>query len=105
MARGVWKLTFHGRKSNVYYGVVKNGPGKKEWERVKLFADKTASERRLRELQREADQRQAGMITPDVEALKLPIKELRDKYVAALEAARSKVDHVRISGFMLDRLI
>src|SRR4051812_23623967 len=53
-------------KSSCYYGKVKHGA---TWRRVKLYRDKSASERRLGELQREADQSHVGMRTPDIKAL------------------------------------
>ena len=49
------------KKSGSWYGKVKDG-GK--WLRVKLFTDKTSSERRLNDLQRAADQRESGLEHP-----------------------------------------
>jgi integrase len=86
-----------------WFGKVQLGP--KAWRTVRLFTDKTASERELQKLQAQADQRAAGIATPATDKLRQPITTLRDEYLAALERQRHKPDHVRITRFMLDRLI
>lgn len=92
-----------GKKSNVYWGKVKLAPG--SWRKVPLFSDKVASERRLKELQAEADRRAAGIDTADGDRLRLPIKELRDQYVAALDRAGGNPDHARITDCLLGKMI
>lgn len=91
-----------GKKSAKWYGKIQKG-GK--WQRVKLFSDKAASVTRLTELQREADQRAAGMITADSDKLALPIRDLAKLYVDSLRAQNKDADHVRISEWMLNRMI
>ena len=58
----VFKITGRkGKKLAHWYGKIAVSTDKRI--RVKLFTDKTASERRLMELQREADQRASGVRT------------------------------------------
>src|SRR5687768_18412651 len=47
--------------SRCWYGKVQLGP--KAWRTVRLYSDKTASERELQKLQSQADQRAAGIAT------------------------------------------
>ena len=91
-----------GKKSSNWYGKVKCGD---IWRRVKLFTDKAASASRLADLQRQADQRAAGMITADTDRLALPISELAKQYIASLRAQNKDAEHVRISEWMLRRMI
>jgi hypothetical protein len=49
----------NGKRSARYYGKVRVRPG--IWRRVPLTAAKRASDRRLRELQGQADQRRVGL--------------------------------------------
>ena len=90
------------RQSPRWYGKVKVG---NVWKRVRLFTDKTASVRRLTELQCDADQRAAGMITADADKLVLPITELAEAYINSLVAQKKDAEHVRISEWMLNRMI
>jgi hypothetical protein len=87
-------------ESTLYYGKQRLAPGR--WKTVKLFIDRVASERRLAKLQAEYDQRAAAGGGEDVETLQKPIAELRDEYIAT---EGKNADHVRISEFMLDKLI
>src|SRR4051812_37995014 len=90
-------------KSDCYYGKVKLGPG--QWSsKHRLYGDKTASERRLKELQTEADQRHSGVRTAELDQLALPINDLIDRYCASLEAQRMDYEHVRIGQWMLTEL-
>jgi integrase len=77
----------------------------KTWQRVKLFTDKVASERRLHELQRQADQRAVGMHTADTDRHTLPLKDLVKQYVQSLQARNANPDGVRIGEWLLNRLI
>ena len=84
MAR-LFKITGRRRKkSRCWYGKVKVGA---QWQRVKLFSDKTASERRLRDLQNDADRGEAGLTLVAAKRLSLPIAELvkveKNKAIAA----------------------
>lgn len=87
----------------VYSGKVKLGP--KHWRTVRLYSDKVASERELARLQGEADRHDAGCTSADVERLRRPIAELAKDYIANLKAQNKDTDHVRISEWMLDKLI
>lgn len=91
-------------KSAEYYGKVKLGPG--AWSsKVKLFVDKTASERRLKELQQQADQRTAGVLTVEIERSQLPIQRLRELYLEDLRQRRMRAEHLRVTDWMTGRLI
>lgn len=92
----------NGKKSNCWYGKVKDCGG---WKRVKLFTDKKASVTRLSDLQRVTDQRASGMITADAERLSLPIAELAKQYVDSLRIQHTDAEHIRISEWMLNRMI
>jgi len=91
-----------GKKSANWYGKIKAG---RKWRRVKLFTDKAASVAQLVASQREADKRAAGLITADTDKLALPIRELAKVYLDSLRAQNKDADHVRISEWMLNRLI
>lgn len=97
------KLFRTARKPKVYTGKLKLGPGR--WKNVPLFSDKTASERRLKELQTAADRRAAGIDTADTDRLALPIADLAEKYIEWLTVQKKDSDHIRISEWMLNKLI
>lgn len=97
------KLFRTARNPKVYTGKLKLGPGR--WKNVPLFSDKTASERRLKELQTAADRRAAGIDTADTDRLALPIDELAEKYIDWLTVQKKDPDHIRISEWMLNKLI
>src|SRR4051812_17907834 len=99
----LFKITLRGGKSAHWYGKVKVAP--KTWERVKLFTDKLASERRLAELQKDADQREAGMQTADTDRLALPLPELVKQYVTTLKSRNGNPDNVRIAEWMLRKMV
>jgi integrase len=90
-------------RSPIYYGKIKLGP--RRWQNVPLFSDKCASERRLTELQREADKRAAGVVTPDLDRLKLPIDDLVRQYIDALKLERRDSEHLRITEWMTKKLL
>lgn len=92
----------NGKKSPIYYGKLKLAPGR--WKRVALFSDKTASRRRLADMQRQTDQGSAGVMTAQLERLRRPLAELSKDYHVALRLQRKRDDHVRISEWMLKRL-
>jgi integrase len=92
-----------GNRLACWYGKVKVGPGKRN--RVKLFSDKTSSQRRLTELQKEADRRAAGIDTADTDRLQLGIKELAERYYASLKGEKRDDEHRRITRWMTDKLI
>jgi integrase len=91
------------QRSSCWYGKVKTGPMQRR--RVKLFSDKSASERRLRELQIEADQRASGIINSDLDRLGRPLSQLVDDYFASLARQKLDADHLRIARWMTDRLV
>ena len=92
-----------GKKSANWYGKVKVAP--KTWQKVKLFTDKLASERKLTKLQKQADQRAAGMQTADTDRLGLSLKELVKQYVQSLRARKVDEDHIRITEWSLNQLV
>lgn len=83
-------------------GKVKDG-GK--WQRAKLFTDKTASERRLNDLQRSADQREAGVRTPAMEFASLPLSKHVADYLASMRLQKPSDDSMRIAEWMLNNLV
>src|SRR5690348_16558527 len=86
-----------------YHGKIQLGP--KRWKRVKLFTDKTASERRLGELQRQADMRSAGVTNSDLDRLRRPTDDLLKEYLETLAAERKDEQHVRIAGWITRKLV
>ncbi|MGH7177927.1 MAG: tyrosine-type recombinase/integrase [Tepidisphaeraceae bacterium] len=92
-----------GKRLANYYGKVCVAPGR--WHREKLYTDKLASERRLRELQIEADRRQSGANTSDTERLARPLSDLIGEYFDSLRQQNRDADHLRISRWMTDKLI
>src|SRR5689334_21596626 len=86
-----------------YWGKIKLGPGK--WKKVPLFTDKTASQRRLQELQAEADRRAAGIDTSYTDTLALPIADLQEQYVESLRRSGGSEDHARITDCLLGKMI
>src|SRR5271170_7169163 len=102
--RSVFKIREReGRKSADYHGKIKLGPGVQK--RVKLFTDRTASERELAKLQKEADQRASGVINSDNQRAAKPLPVLVEEYFSYLATQSSNPEHMRISRWMLDRLI
>ena len=92
-----------GKKSANWYGKVKVAP--KTWQKVTLFTDKLASERRLMELQKQADQRAAGMQTADTDRLALPVKELVKQYIQSLRSRNMDEDHINITERSLNKVV
>ncbi len=92
-----------GEALSIYYGKLKVVPG--TWKRVSLYTDKESSRRRLRELQTEADQRRAGILTPDTDRLALPITTLAEQYGESLRTQGRDGDHLRIVKWMNEQLI
>jgi integrase len=86
-----------------WYGKVKVADGKRK--RVKLFTDKLASERRLTDLQREADQRAAGVRTLAMDFAGLSIQQHADVYLAALQLEKLDDETLRNAKWTLDKLI
>lgn len=98
-----WKRNGKPVESSHYYGRVRE-PGK-PWKWHKLFTDKRASLNHWNELRRQHEHRASGLYREDVERLKKPISQLADEYHKLLEAAGKDADHIRISKWMLERLI
>ena len=90
------------KKSARWYGKVKEG-GK--WLRVKLFTDKTASERGLNDRQRAADQRESGVRTPAMEFASLPLSKHVADYLASMRLQKPSDDSMRIAEWMLNNVV
>lgn len=88
-------------QSAVWMGKVKVGA--KQRQVVRLYSDKTASERKLAELQKEADNRDAGVITPLMDSARRTVREHVEDYYLSLAAMRP--NHQRIVKWMTERLI
>ena len=76
-----------------WYGSFRNEHGK--WEKVQLFTDKTASGRRLNEIQRDADLRRAGVLTPMMDHAAKSIDAHRDDYLADLRGQNVSAQHLK----------
>jgi integrase len=87
----------------VWSGKIKLAKGR--WKTVRLFTDKTASERRLAEPQKAADRGAAGCTTAETDRLGLPIAALATQYIESLRVQKLDPEHIRISEWMLNRLI
>ena len=98
----LFKITRNGRKSAEWHGKVKESGGRR---RVKLFTDKTARERHLQALQRDADQRTAGVVTPEMDAAAKPVKQHAADYLDALKLTGVSPAHLTITTGLLNRLI
>jgi len=92
-----------GRKLAHWYGKIAVSADKRI--RVKLFTDKTASERRLIELQHEADQRASGMRTTAMDFAMVSVQQHAKDYMASLQLEKRDFDTLRIGEWTLDRLI
>lgn len=103
ITRRSWKRDGKPVDSTHYYGRVRE-PGK-PWKWHKLFTDKRASLNHWNELRRQHEHRASGLYREDVERLKKPITQLADDYHDLLRTAGKDTDHIRISKWMLDRLI
>ena len=76
-----------------WYGSFRNEHGK--WEKVQLFTDKTASGRRLNEIQRDADLRRAGVLTPMMDHAAKSVDTHRDDYIADLRGQNVSAQHLK----------
>lgn len=100
----VFKISMRdGKKSSAWYGKLKVAEGK--WSRVKLYTDKVASERKLVELQRDADRRAAGVRTVDMDHASRPISEHATDYIEALRLEKRDPESIRIAKWQLDYLV
>lgn len=84
-----------------WYGRMKvNG----RWRWFKLFTDKRASQQRWQEIIRQSEQRQAGVITSQMDAAQKPLSEHAKEYLESLKRIASDA-HYRIARGMLLRFI
>jgi hypothetical protein len=75
-----------------WYGRMKvNG----KWKWIKLFTDKRASQSRWGEIIREAEQKQAGVITAQMDAAQKPLSEHVKAYLDSLKRTVSD-EHYRM---------
>ena len=91
------------RESSHYYGRFREPGGKWQWK--KLFTEKRASHKHWDELRRQNEYRASGLHRADVEKLKKPVDSLAADYHGLLKTAGRDEEHIRISKWMLDRLI
>lgn len=99
----VFKIKWNsGKRSTCYYGKVKVGSN--EWRRKKLFSDRLASERRLSDLQRNADLVCAGVKTVAIDNASIPITTHIKDYLAALRLQKRGGETLRIAEWTLNRL-
>lgn len=88
-------------ESDCWYGRMKVNA---KWKWFKLYTDKRASQQRWAEIIREQEQRDAGIITPQMDAARLPLSQHLADYLASLQRIVS-IEHYRIAKGMLDRFI
>ncbi len=93
----------NGKKLAHWYGKVAVSADKRI--RVKLFTDKTASERRLMALQQEADQRASGVRTVAMDYALLSVQQHSKDYMASLMLEKRDADTLRIAQWTMDRLL
>ena len=98
----LFKITRNGKRSACWHGKVRDGG---RWQRVRLFTDMTASTRRLHDLQRDADQRAAGVVTPQMRHAGRPIVEHVADYLAAHRLKGVKPNTHAITANLLRRLV
>jgi integrase len=100
----VFKITGRkGKKLAHWYGKIAVSTDKRI--RVKLFTDKTASERRLMELQREADQRASGVRTVAMDYAMVSVDQHAKDYLESLRLEKRDTGTLRIGEWTLDKLI
>ncbi len=86
-----------------WYGRYKDTEGR--WQKVKLFKDKVSSQRRLNEIERDAELRSAGVVTVNMDHAKRPISEHVADYVASLRNDNLDADRLRISEWTMKKLV
>lgn len=74
------------------------------WRWFRLFTDKRSSQKRWEAIVAANEQKQAGVITPQMEAARRPLAEHVGEYYITLKRLASD-EHYRIAKPMLDRLI
>ena len=90
------------KKSRVHYGKVRHGGGR--FETVTLFADRTASQTRLNDLQRAADLQQVGIVNPfEQHEQKLLTAHLSDFKASLLAAGCPK--HAKQTAAQIGRIL
>lgn len=99
----LFKIDRGGKRSRCYYGKVKVAPGR--WRRIALFTDKIARERRLRELQADAERRASGVIDTTADHAVRPIGEHVDAYLEWLRSKTSSPAHHAIVANLLRRIV
>ena len=98
----LFKPTRNGKKSTHWYAKLRTDG---QWRNVRLYTDKTASERKRQDLQRDADQRAAGVITPQMQHAGRPVGEHVDDYLAAHRLKGVKPNTHAITANLLRRLV
>jgi integrase len=78
-------------RSNVWYGQYKVG---KQWKRVPLYTDKTASSVRLGEIVKGIERGEVGLVNPHKDALERPIDEHVDDYLTHLRTEGANPKHL-----------
>lgn len=86
-----------------WYGRYKDEFG--NWQKVKLFTDRDASNIRLQEIIRDVERRAVGIHTPDMDHAGKPISEHVAAYLDNLKLENRDDQHQRIARWMLDKLI
>lgn len=90
-------------QSSVWMGKVKVGPDHRKV--VRLYTDKTSSERRLAELQKLADRRASGVRTVEMDHAETSVARHVADYKAAKSLEKQTTNHQRIASWMLDKLV
>lgn len=86
-----------------WHGRWRDADGKWKWR--KLYRDKKSSRRAWQEFQTRTERRASGVTTADSERLNLPIQELAAQYIESMRVQKKDSEHIRISEWMLNRLI
>ena len=95
--------TAAGRPHKHWHGKFKDERGR--WRKVRLFTDRRASEKRLADLQADAERRLTGVRTAEMDHADTPMSRHAADYLAALRREGASAGHVDIVTRMTSRLL
>ena len=95
--------TAAGKPHRHWHGKFKDDRGR--WRKVRLFTDRRASEKRLADLQADAERRVAGVRTAEMDHADTPMSRHAADYLAALRREGASAGHVDIATRMTSRLL
>ena len=99
----LFKIKARNQKLTNWRGKYRDEHGR--WTKVTLYTDRAASLEELRRLQRQADQRRAGILTPETDAATKPLEDHIDDYVADCKRQDFDAKHLYMLESMLQRAV